>query len=128
MSMTLEQLQREQAEWQKRNVPDQVAHQALLGIVEEGGEGLEALMPLLPLQIMRSRLAHYVLKHQQGIRYTREEIIVKLKDAIADETIFLVNLCTQYGFDWNEIVTETWDEVKNRDWQTNPMTAGGVNS
>lgn len=86
-----------------------------MGIIEEGGEGLEALMLLLPLQIMHGRLAHFVLKHQQGIRYTKEEIIAKLKDAIADETIFLVNLCTQYGCDWGELVTEAWDEVKNRD-------------
>ena len=124
--MTFEELQREQGAWRKKNFPDQVPHQALLGVIEEGGEALEALVALLPAQITRGRMAHYLLKKEQGIRYTKEEVAEKLKDAIADETIFLSSLCELFGFDYDEIVTETWNSVKNRDWTKNPLTAGGT--
>lgn len=107
--LTLRQLQEEQRPWQQHNFPGREAYYPLLGAVEELGE-----------------LAHEHLKDIQGIRGTHEEHMEKAKDAVADTIIFLSDYCSAMGFDLQEIVEQTWNEVKKRDWKLDPIH--GMNS
>lgn len=96
---TLKQMQVEQLEWSNRNFKDKKPYQPILGAAEEVGE-----------------LAHAYLKMEQGIRGNRETHIANMKDAVADCVIFLMDLCNQMEWDMETIVSQTWDEVKKRDW------------
>jgi NTP pyrophosphatase (non-canonical NTP hydrolase) len=106
--MSLRDLQTEVDEWATRNFgahETRGTHQPLLGAVEELGE-----------------LSHAHLKWEQGIRGTPEELAAKAKDAVADVIIFLTDYCNLRGFDLQDIVSDTWDQVLERDWKKNPQT------
>lgn len=104
--MLLSSLQREHARWLKYNFPNQMPHDALLGLAEEVGE-----------------LAHAHLKHQQGIRaLTEEEYRRQAGDAIGDIVIYLASYCNTNGFNLAWEVTEAWNQVKVRDWRERPDT------
>ena len=79
-----------------------VCDMAVLGAAEEVGE-----------------LAHAFLKMEQGIRGKREEHEANMKDAVGDCVIFLMDLCNQMGWDFENIVDTTWSQVKQRDWKKN---------
>ena len=68
-------------------------------------------------------LAHAHLKEEQGIR-TGENHIALAKDSIGDIIIFLADYCSARGFDLQEIIEETWAEVKQRDWKKDPIKGG----
>jgi len=97
----LKQIQLEQHEWQQRNFPNNTDTEPLLGVVEEIGE-----------------LCHAVLKQRQGIRID-EDHLAALRDAVGDIMIYLIGFCNIKGYDLEEILQETWDQVKKRDWQKN---------
>ena len=101
----LRKLQEEQREWSEHNFGKHPAWQPLLGAVEELGE-----------------LAHAHLKESQGIR-TSESHTDNAKDAVADIVIYLADYCSTRGFDFEEIVFDTWEKVKRRDWKKDPETA-----
>jgi len=100
--MNLRQAQNEQDAWSKRNFDNRKPYMAVLGAAEEVGE-----------------LAHAYLKMEQGIRGKREEHEANMKDAVGDCVIFLMDLCNQMGWDFEEIVDTTWNQVKQRDWKKN---------
>lgn len=102
--MSFKRIQAEQEAWSKRNFPNKKPYQPILGASEEIGE-----------------LAHAFLKMEQGIRGTREEHLHHMRDAVGDCVIFLMDLCNQMGWDFEEIVGQTWDHVKGRDWKKDPM-------
>ena len=102
--MNLAQIQKEQEEWAGRNFTNRKLHQPILGATEEVGE-----------------LAHAYLKMEQGIRGTRQQHEVAMKDAIGDCVIFLMDLCNQMGWNFEEIVETTWAHVKKRDWKADLM-------
>jgi NTP pyrophosphatase (non-canonical NTP hydrolase) len=106
-TITLRQLQTEQRAWVAHNFPGRESFYPLLGAVEELGE-----------------LAHAHLKALQGIRGTTEEHMAAAADAVADTIIFLADYCSAMGFDLESIVGDTWDKVKQRDWQADPKTGG----
>jgi NTP pyrophosphatase (non-canonical NTP hydrolase) len=84
--------------WQRKNfglVPDV---DSLLGIVEEVGE-----------------LSHGFTKKRQGNR-VNEDHDRDMQDAIGDIVIFLMSFCTSQGWDFEDIVVETWEEVSKRNW------------
>ena len=101
--LTFKQLQEEHRIWVEKNFPDSPNYHSLLGVVEEVGE-----------------LSHAHLKREQGIRGTEQEHIEEAKDAIGDTIIYLTDYCTRMGFDFQEIMEDTWNQVKQRDWQKNP--------
>ncbi len=113
--MNLKQLQHEVHAWTLENFEPLDSVYSLLGVVEEVGE-----------------LAHSVLKSKQGIRGTLIEHRFKQKDAIGDIVIFLLDYCNKRGFDLEEILEETWNEVKQRDWKkfkydgVSARTSGGT--
>jgi NTP pyrophosphatase (non-canonical NTP hydrolase) len=103
----LRQLQQEQKVWADHNFPNRHPYQPLLGALEELGE-----------------LAHHHLKADQGIRGTAEMHREKAKDAVGDLMIYLADYCNQEKFDMQEILEQTWGEVKLRDWRKDPETGG----
>ena len=98
--MSLRQMQKEQDEWSKKNFDNKKPYQPILGAAEEVGE-----------------LAHAYLKMEQGIRGNTDEHTANMKDAVADCVIFLMDFCNQMGWDFETLLTQTWDEVKKRDWK-----------
>ena len=103
MDMTFRRLQEEQGEWAMRNFGARPSHQPLLGAVEELGE-----------------LAHAHLKSEQGIRGAQEHHAESKRDAVADIIVFLADYCNLEGFDMQELIEETWADVRLRDWKKNP--------
>ena len=98
MESTLSKVQKESKEWRERNFPHYSTEQMLLGVVEEVGE-----------------LAHSHLKQSQNIR-NNEDHVSKAKDAVGDILIYMLGYCSLRDFNIEEILQETWDEVKQRDW------------
>ncbi len=96
--MDLKILQQEVHEWTEHNFPGAEPYRKLLGVVEEVGE-----------------LSHAHLKELEGIRGNQDHT-ANAKDAVGDIIIFLTDYCNSRGFDMNEILTDVWSEVKQRDW------------
>lgn len=124
--MTFKELQTEQGSWQSKNfgkTKPGSAQNSLLGVVEEIGElhSEEQSQYTVELFAAFSRIAHHELKSQQKIRVNEnhEEMI---KDAVADIIIFLAGYCNNKGYDLDTIVTEVWNQVKQRDWTKNKET------
>ena len=96
-------IQSEQKEWSERNFPNNEAVQGILGVTEESGE-----------------LAHAYLKTLQGIRGSKQSHLAAIKDALGDIFIYSCEIANKFDFDFQEVVEETWDEVKLRDWKKFP--------
>ena len=91
--------------WTRQNFgkpEERATHQPLLGVSEEVGE-----------------LCHAHLKAEQGIRGTPEELEEKAKDAVGDILIYLADYCNLRGFNMQEIIEQTWSEVRKRNWKEN---------
>ena len=95
--MSLTRLQGEMQVWLHTNFPATDAVQQFFGVAKGVG-----------------KLANSMLKLDQGIR--GDDHIAEAKDAVGDIAIFLMNFCNKQGWNFEEILTETWNEVKGRDW------------
>lgn len=109
MPVDLSQLQKESRVWRDRNFPDHSSIDAFLGMTEEMGE-----------------LAHAILKRAQGIRGTADEHTAAIRDAVADWIIFACGFADNEGFDIGEVVQQTWEQVKMRDWLADPRNGGAA--
>jgi len=98
----ISELQREVAPWVLHNFEDCPSWMPLVGIMEELGE-----------------LAHAHLKEAQGIR-VNEDYIKNAKDAIGDIMIYLADYCNSRKFNLEQIIDDTWNSVKQRDWKADP--------
>lgn len=98
----LSRLQHEVNEWSQRNFPNGKPYHPLLGASEEIGE-----------------LCHAHLKHEQGIRGTPEDHHEAKIDAVADAVIYLADYCARNGINMGKAVSDTWEKVRERDWQKN---------
>jgi NTP pyrophosphatase (non-canonical NTP hydrolase) len=89
--------------WQNGNFPardkSRKILQVALGVAEESGE-----------------LCHAVLKRDQGIRGTYTENTDKMRDAIGDIAIFAMQICSAEGWDFEQVVIETAEQVMKRKW------------
>lgn len=106
--MDLDKVQNEVWTWKCINFPQSSAVEQFLGVVEEVGEA-----------------SHAILKKSQGIRGSEEKHQEDLRDAIGDIMIYLLNFCSANGWSLSQVIEETWDVVKRRDWVKN--TEDGVN-
>jgi NTP pyrophosphatase (non-canonical NTP hydrolase) len=97
-------LQQQHKRWVNHNFPNQLPHEPLLGVVEEVGE-----------------LSHHHLKSAQGIRGTHEEHRAAIADAIGDIVIYLASYCVANDFDLEACVGDAWQQVSERDWQSDPL-------
>lgn len=100
---SLRKIQEEQKPWVKHNFGDRPSWMPLLGAVEELGE-----------------LSHSFLKRAQGIR-VGEKHGDKIKDAVGDIILYLMDFCTAEGIDMQSMVEETWATVRRRDWKADPV-------
>lgn len=99
----LKQVQMEHIIWQLKNFGKLPPDNALFGLVEEIGE-----------------LSHHLLKKKEKVRGTDEEHDIGMKDAIGDIMIFAVSFCSAMGWDVDDVLMETWRNVKKRDWKKYP--------
>ena len=97
--MTLTELQARLRLWQGHNFPNRESWEPLMGIGEEIGE-----------------LMHSHLKEHQGIRL-EENHPMKAKDALGDILIYAADYANARGFNLQQILDKTWEEVSQRDWQ-----------
>ena len=107
-SKTLSEIQKEIKVWANKNFGKRLglkkrpSWHPLLGIGEELGE-----------------LNHAYLKKEQKIRNGVEKYQKGAQDAIGDLVIYVIDFCNQEDFDIEEILTATWDKVKQRNWEEN---------
>lgn len=94
-------IQAEHKKWTDKNFPGAPAWQSFVGMTEELGE-----------------LAHAFLKNEQGIRLN-EDHEMKMKDAIGDIIIYSLHFCSLHNWQLSDIIRDTWQEVRERDWQKN---------
>lgn len=104
--MFLAYIQKQVHEWRKYNFPNSGDLHQFLGVVEEVGE-----------------LSHAILKMAQGIRGDKHE--EEARDAVGDIMIYLMNFCSENGWDLEEIIEETWDQVQRRNWVDYPKDGKG---
>ena len=102
-------LQEKLAAWQGRNFGAPALSEIALGVGEEVGE-----------------LHHAILKRTQRIRGMDDEGNFKeaAGDAIADATIYLIQLATALRLDFATLVHETAKHVMARDWVSNKQDGG----
>jgi NTP pyrophosphatase (non-canonical NTP hydrolase) len=100
----LDYIQKEIKCWGKRNFPGAEPYYCILGVVEEVGE-----------------LSRAHLKPIQGIRLNENHKEAE-RDAIGDISIFLMHFCAMRGYLLSTIIEQTWEEVRKRDWRSNPET------
>lgn len=105
----LKEFQQRVLAWQTYNFPNSGYIEPLLGIGEEYGE-----------------LLHAVLKSRQQIRGFDAvlEVTAKsaAKDAVGDTLIYLSNFCSLYGLSLEECAEAAWLEIRDRDWRKYPKT------
>lgn len=117
MKTPIQVVQAESNKWRMRNFPKHTLDQQLLGAMEELGE-----------------LCHAKLKADQAIRkyaLNIDRASADEVDAIGDIVIYMMGFCSARGYDFEECVTKTWEQVKLRDWQKNRedgSTAGKTNT
>lgn len=97
------------AAWQGREFGATPIEHSALGVSEEVGE-----------------LHHAILKHLQKIRGMGEpaEFREAAGDAIADATIYLMQIATTLRLDFATLVYETAYEVMKRTWRVDPANGG----
>lgn len=102
---SLSQIQAENQKWALHNFgPDVQLWEPVMGAAEEIGE-----------------LCHSILKMKQAIR-VNEDHRAKAKDAVCDTIIYLCDFANRFGFDLQEELNKTWEEVSKRDWKKNAAT------
>jgi len=103
--MKLRQIQKKHWKWAKRNFGKPDPSSPLLGAVEELGE-----------------LAHSHIKSEQGIRGSSVVHEANGQDAIGDIILFLMQYCSLRGWDLQDILRDTAEDVWLRDWKAYPDT------
>lgn len=72
------------------------------------------------------RLCHFHLKREQGIRHTPEECACG-QQACVNHIVSTMKLrCADEHIDFYAVITDTWNRVKVRDWQKNPIAAAKI--
>ena len=119
-------LQKEIHEWANQQFGTRRPPQKrLLGATEELGElvtwQLEEIVPVLHAIRQLGKVCHHDQKQEAGIRGTPEFHDGKIRDALGDIFIYLIDYCELRGWSYEEIIKETWAEVSQRDWVSDPM-------
>lgn len=98
--------------WLNYNFPESTSDDQFKGVVEEIGE-----------------LARADLKHIQGIRGfdNEEKYESKMKDAIGDIVIYLINYCTRKNIKFYECIELAIEEIMKRDWIKNTLNGKNDN-
>jgi len=94
--MLLDELQEEMREWEQERFPNRTQLHRGLVLSEETGEA-----------------AHHIIKRYDGPRIP-EDNTAGLRDAVGDIGIILLIICEDEGWSFEEILKETWEQVKHR--------------
>jgi NTP pyrophosphatase (non-canonical NTP hydrolase) len=103
----LSEFQEELSGWANHNFPTETREIVVLGLVEEVGE-----------------LCRTLVKKHQGIRGTAEEWDQEAFKEIGDVFIKLVHVCHVWGLDIEEVVSERWKVIRDRDFVANRIGHG----
>lgn len=96
------------AAWQERNFGPPDEEVSYLGLVEEVGE------------VMRA-----VVKRRQGIREEwREEWREEIRKEIGDVSIRLVDVARCESINLANAIDDRWDTIQRRNWKTDPQGHG----
>ena len=122
--MNLKKLQWDIKVWQQQNFPKERNLDCLLGVFKELGYLAGAL------SYHRNGIRIFAIdKTKENILSYENEIGYKLKDIIrekiADTAIFLIGMCIEQELDFQEILENRWNAVKERNWQAYPIN--GIN-
>jgi len=96
---SLTEIEMEHTVWSSHNFPSSNSDKAFKGMVEELGE-----------------LSHAILKQEQGIRGSSDYHELEAKDAVGDLLIYTIEFCNKRGWRLYDILNETWESVRQRDW------------
>jgi len=111
----LSRLQRFVKEWSEHNFPNSASHRPTIGVSEEIGELVAALV------VANGKLSHATLKADQNIRGTTEEHALEAQDAVGDILIYLLHLCVVKEWSMAEIMAGVIKELCERDWINFPL-------
>jgi len=104
MEDALTKIQREHKPWCDYNFGGIQAWEPILGMTEELGE-----------------LSHAFLKTHQGVRIN-EDHKADLVDSLADLIIFACSFANKLDINLSQVLLDTWNQVKQRDWRKFPET------
>lgn len=93
--------------WVARNFPRETREMGGLGVSEEAGEVCRA-----------------ILKQAEGIRGTYEEWDDEIKKEIGDVFIKIIHISYICSFNFEEIVSNRWETISQRDWIKDPKGHG----
>lgn len=120
-AITFSDLQRELRTWQEHNFEGRTSNDPTMGVAEEIGELARELEPDDPhvreLAIALGRLHHHSLKRGQKIRGSNREHEDRIRDALGDITIFIMDIHNAFGWNFGATVLKVWGEVKQRNWR-----------
>jgi NTP pyrophosphatase (non-canonical NTP hydrolase) len=92
----LQEIQKQFHEFDQKTYPGNNSMLMALGVAEEAGE-----------------LCHHILKRAQGLG-VKADHDDGIKDAIADITVFCMQLCSFEGFDWEDNFVKVSETVLQR--------------
>jgi hypothetical protein len=112
----LHQLQMELAAWQGRKFGAQLDVDMVLGINEEGGELLDAILAAVGVGVESGKLSHAMLKHRQKIRGLQDTNAFRAAagDAVGDNFVYSVQFCTILRLDYGALILGTSQYVMRR--------------
>ena len=123
--MDLNEIQLEVEEWATEKFGERLtAENQLQGMNEEMGElagwSLEQIVPVLHMMRQLGRVNHHDLKRSQHIKGSPEWHDEKIQDALGDIVIYMMNYCSLKGWKLDDIIYETWQRVKPREYIEDP--------
>lgn len=77
---------------------------------------VQRLEKILSLVEELGEFAHAILKIYQSIRGSEDKHLAEAKDSLADLVIYLLDFCHKIGWNFSEILYDTWKQVRERDW------------
>jgi NTP pyrophosphatase (non-canonical NTP hydrolase) len=95
---SIDEIQDEVQEWGARNFPDATPLYCVLGLQEEVGE-----------------LSRVHLKRLEKIKPEQTTHAIE-KDVVGDIAVLLIYYCALAGLDFETVLNETWEQVRQRDY------------
>lgn len=113
--------------WDRRGgfpaIHDDMMRSMLARVAGATGRAGSADNPLFGMIEELGELVHAHLKGKQGIRHTPEEIAEMKRDALGDLLVYAADYAGRSGMTLYECIERAWGEVKQRDWNADPMNA-----
>lgn len=127
---TLARVQRESHEWRQAAYPTTSTPELqALGMNEEGGEVVRALLESIGMVEKMGNVSHAVLKYVQGIRgYDKEKTQLEVGDGLADMMIYMCGIASALDLDLEEELLKAWIHVRDRNITEGSMGHGNVDA